>query len=425
MQRLCPSGHDRHGADYPNQIGHGFWIALPVLLPSAWSAVFQADAADPIDRWSIRTPPWNTNYLNGVAFGSDRFIAVGDQGVILHSSDGANWEAVPPITTKDLHAVTYANGLFAIGGADRLILTSTNGVAWQKSLSGTLGSLFCGTHGNGQFVFAGTKFLVSSFTGDTWNSRLQPFPEVIDGIAYGNGRFVAVGWDSDTYLGALYTSADAVEWTPGQSPTADSFNSAVFASGVFVLAGDRGTIMTSSNGETWTPRPSKTENTLWAVDHGNNTFVAVGWDGTILTSPNAADWTQRPSGTTQALYAVAYGQGTFVAVGRFGTIVQSEVLMDTSHPETITLSHPQQNGDTFSFQFNAIVGESYQVQASDDLTQWVTLSTLVASQSTVHGSLPAQRQSGRSYRVVKPQGPRSTDAPAASHGQSLLAPKGF
>lgn len=372
-----------------------------ILLFLAFRSLVGAAAADSLDTWQLRTPRANTNYLNSVIYGQDRFVAVGDEGTILYSTDGANWEAAPKVTTRDLHTVIFANGRFVIGGADRLILTSTNGVSWQPALSGTLGSLFCGTYGNGQYLFAGSRFLVSSSTGESWTFRTQPFPQVMDGLTYGNGKFVGVGWDSDTYAAALFTSTDGAEWTPRDPKTSESLNGAAYGDGVFVIAGDRGAIATSPDGDTWTPRTTGTENTLWDVEYGNRTFVTVGWDGTILSSRDGADWTLRPSPTTNALYGVTYGNKTFVAVGRFGTIVQSAPL--TTQPDgVITLFQPSRQGQVFSFRFNAESGQSYQVQASENLTAWKTLTTVHATGSTAQCELNEQGHPNRTYRVVKP-----------------------
>ncbi|MGC8967977.1 MAG: hypothetical protein ACP5JV_06590 [Thermus sp.] len=75
----------------------------------------------------------------------------------------------------------------------------------------------------------------------TWIRRDSGSDKNLYGVAYGNGTFVAVGWD--------------------------------------------GTILTSPDGVNWTARTSGTSNNLNAVTYGNGTFVVVGLGGTILTSP--------------------------------------------------------------------------------------------------------------------------------------------
>jgi hypothetical protein len=65
----------------------------------------------------------------------------------------------------------------------------------------------------------------------------------------------------------------------------DSLEGVAYGNGLFVAVGDGGTILTSRDGVSWTRRTSGTSNQLEGVAYGNGTFVAVGWYGTILTSP--------------------------------------------------------------------------------------------------------------------------------------------
>lgn len=364
-------------------------------------AMERAAASEPLDVWFNRTPAINTNYLSDVVYANSRFVVVGDSGTILFSADGTEWEAASSGTTEDLHAVTFGNGLFVVGGSKRILLTSSDGVQWQKTSSGSFGSLYCGTFGDGQFLFGGSRFLVSSSTGDEWIPRNQPFPEVLDGLVYGNGRFVGSGWDNDTYAPALYTSSDGLQWTPRDPKTTMSLDGATYGGGLFVVVGDSGAITTSPDGDTWTQRPSGTENTLWDVAFGSNTFVAVGWDGTILSSGDGLEWKLRPGGMTNALYGVGYGNSTFVAVGRFGTIVQSAPVAAASNG-ALKLSKAAANGSSFSFEFNGEVGQAYQIQGTENLTRWLTLTNMAATSSPTICVLHNQGSTHRSYRVVKP-----------------------
>jgi hypothetical protein len=76
-----------------------------------------------------------------------------------------------------------------------------------------------------------------------------------------------------------------VSWTQRTSGTSNWLNGVAYGNGLFVAVGDGGTILTSPDGVSWTQRTSGTSNQLNGVAYGNGLFVAVGWDGTILTSP--------------------------------------------------------------------------------------------------------------------------------------------
>ncbi|GEM_PF-2471351 len=52
-----------------------------------------ATAADPLDTWYWRSPSPQGNPLNGVCFGADEFVAVGANGTVMTSPDGAAWRS--------------------------------------------------------------------------------------------------------------------------------------------------------------------------------------------------------------------------------------------------------------------------------------------------------------------------------------------
>src|SRR5437762_8573852 len=99
------------------------------ILASWWSAA----AGDPLSSWEIRETP-TPRPLRAVTYGNGLFVAVGDHGTIITSTDGASWSAQSAGTTAvDLSAVCWGNGRFVTVGEDLIdyhghILTSSNGV---------------------------------------------------------------------------------------------------------------------------------------------------------------------------------------------------------------------------------------------------------------------------------------------------------
>jgi photosystem II stability/assembly factor-like uncharacterized protein len=90
-----------------------------------------------------------------VTYGNNIFVAVGDNGTILTSTDGVSWTRRTSPTTQGLYSVTYGNGLFVAVGNNGTILTSTDGVNWTQRTSGTSNDLYGVTYGNGIFVAVG------------------------------------------------------------------------------------------------------------------------------------------------------------------------------------------------------------------------------------------------------------------------------
>ncbi len=121
--------------------------------------------------WTIPTSPFSnaTDILQGVAFGgaagSEKFVAVGKAGKILYSSDGMTWSpAVSNITTA-LYSVTWNQGFFVAVGDDVTILTSPDGITWTIRVSdaaflGTLNDLRAIAYGNNTFVTVGNTGLI-------------------------------------------------------------------------------------------------------------------------------------------------------------------------------------------------------------------------------------------------------------------------
>lgn len=162
------------------------------------------------------------------------------------------------------------------------------------------------------------RLLARYFTGEpaNWTAQGAATAEHLYGIAYGGGRFVAVGAN-----GSLVVSPDGVWWSPRVSGTGALLLNACQGSGGFVVVGDSGTILTSAGDSSWTARSSGVTNMLRGVAYGDSLHVAVGNEGAAVSSPDGATWTPRASGTAERLQDVCFGNHLFVAVGSSGVIL--------------------------------------------------------------------------------------------------------
>ena len=68
---------------------------------------------------------------------SPLFVAVGDNGTILTSSDGTTWTSRTSGTTEYLRGGAYGNSTLVVVGASGTILTSSDGTTWTSRTSGT------------------------------------------------------------------------------------------------------------------------------------------------------------------------------------------------------------------------------------------------------------------------------------------------
>lgn len=144
------------------------------------------------------------------------------------------------------------------------------------------------------------------------------------GIAYGNGKFVAVSNGSTSIM----HSNDGVTWT---SVTVGSFglSDVVYANGKFVAVGAEFSgidlvtnVQVSTNGVTWTRyTPFTNAISPKAITYGNGLFVAVanGGSNRVMTSPDGISWTLRNAASNINWQSVAFGNNTFVAIANTGT----------------------------------------------------------------------------------------------------------
>lgn len=70
---------------------------------------------------------------NDTAGGSQQWIAVGQYGMVMRSTnDGSSWTQVETPTPVNLNSVRYCNGTWVIVGDEGVILTSTTGTSWTQ-----------------------------------------------------------------------------------------------------------------------------------------------------------------------------------------------------------------------------------------------------------------------------------------------------
>ncbi|RPJ20090.1 MAG: hypothetical protein EHM35_19910, partial [Planctomycetaceae bacterium] len=81
------------------------------------------------------------------------------------------------------------------------------------------------------------------------------------------------------------------QWTVRTSGTGNNLDAVAYGAGRFVAVGQNGTILLATNGVNWAASTSSPPVMLHGVAWGLNTFVAVGDAGTILTSPDGVTWT--------------------------------------------------------------------------------------------------------------------------------------
>lgn len=286
--------------------------------------------APPLGPWTTRTSG-TAQSLRAVTWGGPgRFVAVGDNGTGLYSSDGITWTGSTGLTVNMQSIGANGNGFFA-GGADATRYTSTDGITFTFAGSSTAtDSLLGAAFGNGFGVFVGREFgLLRSLT----SGNALPFsagyggsttPGLMQAVTFGlpAGRAVAVG------VGGVIAQADVTTatptWTTVTSPTSVTLNGVAHGAGAFVAAGQGGRVVRSVDGGlSFSLITSPSSANFWAVTYGNSEFMAVGEGGIVMRSPDGVTWTAESAGTSATLRGVAWSGTRYVAVGTGGVILTS------------------------------------------------------------------------------------------------------
>jgi hypothetical protein len=122
---------------------------------------------------------------------------------------------------------------------------------------------------------------------------------------------------------------DGQSWLQRSSGTTATLRGVAFGDGRFVAVADSGQVLTSANGQSWTLQ----SDSLgiyggYAVYYSAQIpgFMALGSDGQMATSPDGVSWTKRHCGTSNGLHAGIFGNGSFFVAGEGCTVLQSEVF---------------------------------------------------------------------------------------------------
>ena len=315
--------------------------------------------------WSWRSPLPQGHTLFDVAAGAGKFVAVGEFGTIVSSTNGKNWRIEKSGSTADLFRVIYANGSFVAVGENGSILTSTDAQVWTARLHGVQDRVYDVAFGNGVFVAvggatddhsnAGRQFVVTSADGINWSRQDtgQRCPRVATGssdglkaVAFGNGRFVAL-----SCANCVLTSTKGVVWN-SQDLTGvpqDVSYDVTFGESRFVLVGhSQVSIITSTDGVHWAVASENQPHALSRVAVANGRYVAMagvsphphyGQASTILVSANAMTWTSVEIDSEWNFYGVASMAGVTVLVGAGGEIVLSDDMANWEHVTSREIPH--------------------------------------------------------------------------------------
>jgi hypothetical protein len=387
-----------------------YYIVASNLGGAATSSVVRVAVlrAGPLDHWTPRNPLPQGENLRAIVRGDGRFVAVGNNGAILHSQDGTNWSVRPYRTSANLQAVTHGNGLFVAVGEQGLVLTSTDADTWAARQINASEAIRGVAFGNGRFLAVGRETAYASTNGLDWAPvALPPLGGPFDAVAFGNGLFVLADDSGDLYSssdllawayqntavsdvegaaflngrffvtgnnGRFALSGDGLTWaTLTNNVTTGRLYGAAFGAGRYILVGARGAIISAADPDAWVSVPSPTLDRLEDVTFANGLFVAVGENGVILTSNDGQAWTNQLHGSGADLDGLGVGNGLALAVGKNDTLLTSGNGRDwfrQAVPSVAGAAPADWHGAAYGNGKWVVVGQSTNVLTSTNATDW-------------------------------------------------------
>lgn len=163
-------------------------------------------------KWTRTMMPIKRHWCS-VCYGNGKFVAtVGNvpSDVAAYSTDGINWTLTTLPAEAKWQSVCYGNGKFmAVAKDSNTAAYSKDGVNWTQTRTPDLNPSPIPTPDLAPITY--------------WKS-----------VCYGNGKFVAVGDETD----AVVYSTDGVSWTQATLPANTGWKSVCYGNGKFVVVAD-------------------------------------------------------------------------------------------------------------------------------------------------------------------------------------------
>ena len=278
-----------------------FITSEPANIQGSWGAYMYSEDGT---TWTYTNPTELTFMTYGVASNNaGTYVMVGRSETsgskaydIAYSTDGKKWTITRPFgyssDPPDLLNVQWINNQFVSCGQSGGLMYSADGITWMWEFTGVQSTL-------SNLVWNGSQYLVVGGMDTVLTSPdLQKWTKHVVGA---NTDFHQIIWDGSRYIGytdhlsnndveSMMTSTDGATWTITPTNQPHNLYSLAFGNGKYVAVGSYGTIATSPDGLTWSVVNEPTGHTLYSVNTNGSQFLAIGSDRQTYHSNNGSDW---------------------------------------------------------------------------------------------------------------------------------------
>ena len=259
------------------------------------------------------------------------YIAVGDQGALLSSPDGATWTTRTSGTTVALNDIAHGDGRYVAVGQAGKILVSEDGVLWDPADSPSSRDLFAVVHHIDRFYAVGGDYsagaeTLESMDGTTWTRpEIPQLDHLLGDLASDGNQLVAIGTSqSDLQIFGLFTWEQDAGWQQRVDGTGLGlrYNAVAAGAPTFVTIGPGGSA-SSTDALTWTQAPIFESATMRDLTYSQQGWIAVGDAGKVLRSSDGAQWVAQDSGHAGQLLGITTSGSLHLAVGADGALLSS------------------------------------------------------------------------------------------------------
>lgn len=184
--------------------GNGIYVAQGESSPGSQTT----ERGNPIVAYSNDAVSWSLSssppapdefiYASGLAFGNNRFVATESGGFsIAYSPNGKTWNVVTPPAHHYWEGLCFANNKFFSVTSENYLAFSDTGLTWEYSkiptpIANPLNRYNGIAYGGNRLVVVSKNAMLSEDDGETWETTVLPFDDVLYKVAYGNGVFAAI-----------------------------------------------------------------------------------------------------------------------------------------------------------------------------------------------------------------------------------------